>query len=662
MNVSLASRLRLLFLTATACSLSALAAPPTVTLDGPEDGSIWGPTRGLRLKATALDADGPVVRVEFYVDDILLATGIRQYGTATFEGGGAPIRPPAGTYALTARAYDQQGETTTSSPRVLIVEPMPELPTVVTGPAVIRTSNWMEVHATITSSVLWPSDYECYFEYGLTDQYGRATPKLMGGSRVRSSSRPTGEPYDITGFPNNLERSTTYHYRVVLVSWAGTAYGEDATFTTPANMEPVASDGYAHVPSSDPVPVYCDIEDPDREPLTITVTSPPAHGTVVVGSDVPGADFTYTPGSTFDVEDEFTYTVTDQHGGSTSAKGRLVNVWKAGPGKYASTVITDGGGHRAVGVLGMVVNSSRYCTAVLSINGQRYPFIGRFSLDGYLVLDVDRVGAAPFTVSLSLLPGRDGVAMGGHIWGSLGMLEVLGSTKLIFPANAPEAGSYTMALPPDDSDAPLGNGYITGRVSKRGRVVFAGRIGDGQPVSFGTQLRVGGKAEVYMTAGAAPRDRLHGDVQFPGAGVNECKGEFAWHKAPRSSGYFPNGLNAHIYVTGSRLLLSDEEDAILDYSTELAGLDLSFEDLEGEPLLEGLLSGANEQSLTFHGGAPTVTIKVNRKNGLFSGRLRNPAENGKVRKFSGVMLQHQNIAAGVLMFGKAGSGVTMTPR
>jgi hypothetical protein len=65
-----------------------------------------------------------------------------------------------------------------------------------------------------------------WFEYGETTSYGTKiplTPESVGSgtSNVAVNQTPTG-----------LSKSTEYHFRVVAESEAGTAKGEDKTFTT----------------------------------------------------------------------------------------------------------------------------------------------------------------------------------------------------------------------------------------------------------------------------------------------------------------------------------------------------------------------------------------------------------------------------------------------
>jgi hypothetical protein len=100
------------------------------------------------------------------------------------------------------------------------------------GPPVVQTGSAQGASTsgvTLTGSVN-PQGLSTnwYFQYGLTASYGSKTaPKSAG-----SSSSPTGVAAAIT----NLKAGTTYHYRLVGQSSAGTTYGNDVTFTTVAAL------------------------------------------------------------------------------------------------------------------------------------------------------------------------------------------------------------------------------------------------------------------------------------------------------------------------------------------------------------------------------------------------------------------------------------------
>jgi hypothetical protein len=70
-------------------------------------------------------------------------------------------------------------------------------------------------------------DAHYYFEYGTTTAYGQTTPAPPGNDLGYGES-----PLPATALASGLQPGTTYHYRVVASSWAGTSYGADSTLRT----------------------------------------------------------------------------------------------------------------------------------------------------------------------------------------------------------------------------------------------------------------------------------------------------------------------------------------------------------------------------------------------------------------------------------------------
>ncbi|HEU5478812.1 MAG TPA: Ig-like domain-containing protein, partial [Candidatus Tumulicola sp.] len=83
--------------------------PPTVSLTAPADGATFGAPATISLGASASDPDGAIARVEFYSGTTLLGTDTSEPFTYDWSGVGA------GTYSLSARAYDNSGAMATSS-------------------------------------------------------------------------------------------------------------------------------------------------------------------------------------------------------------------------------------------------------------------------------------------------------------------------------------------------------------------------------------------------------------------------------------------------------------------------------------------------------------------------------------------------------------------
>lgn len=106
--------------------------PPLVTLTEPTTGSSYTVGDPITVSATASDTDGTIVWVEFWADTIILGQATTSPYTLTWNGAAA------GSYSITAKAYDDLGASTTSSassitvneiignqpPTVTLTEPM----------------------------------------------------------------------------------------------------------------------------------------------------------------------------------------------------------------------------------------------------------------------------------------------------------------------------------------------------------------------------------------------------------------------------------------------------------------------------------------------------------------------------------------------------------
>ncbi|HET9728831.1 MAG TPA: Ig-like domain-containing protein, partial [Acidimicrobiia bacterium] len=92
-------------------------APPTVTLTAPAAGADYYAPAAVSLAATASDPDGSIARVEFRAGGILVGSAATSPYAITWA------NVPAGTYSITATAYDGKGGQTTTPPLSLVVKP-----------------------------------------------------------------------------------------------------------------------------------------------------------------------------------------------------------------------------------------------------------------------------------------------------------------------------------------------------------------------------------------------------------------------------------------------------------------------------------------------------------------------------------------------------------
>ncbi|NUU73932.1 Ig-like domain-containing protein [Paenibacillus xylanilyticus] len=99
--------------------------------------------------------------------------------------------------------------------------------------------------------------------------------------------------------------------------------GGTATSVVTVNIidqPPVTQDVQISTPANVPINGVVTATDPDGDPLTYTLLSPPANGTATVNLD---GTFTYTPNSGFQGQDAFTVLVSDGKGGTTVSTVRI---------------------------------------------------------------------------------------------------------------------------------------------------------------------------------------------------------------------------------------------------------------------------------------------------------------------------------------------------
>lgn len=91
--------------------------PPTVSLTSPAANTPYLAPATITLSADAADSDGTIAKVEFFQGTTLIATATTAPYTYNW------INVTAGTYSLTAKATDNLGGTTTTSPLMITVNP-----------------------------------------------------------------------------------------------------------------------------------------------------------------------------------------------------------------------------------------------------------------------------------------------------------------------------------------------------------------------------------------------------------------------------------------------------------------------------------------------------------------------------------------------------------
>jgi hypothetical protein len=106
--------------------------PPTVSLSSPSSGATYPMGSTIPITASAADADGSTTRVEFYAGSTLIGTDTSSPYSASWP------NVPAGSYSLTALAWDNAGASTRSAARTVTVSSLTS-----PNPSPALVSHWM---------------------------------------------------------------------------------------------------------------------------------------------------------------------------------------------------------------------------------------------------------------------------------------------------------------------------------------------------------------------------------------------------------------------------------------------------------------------------------------------------------------------------------------
>jgi hypothetical protein len=284
--------------------------PPSVSLTGPSNGQRFdipaGGAATIPLSATASDPDGTVSKVEFFQQGSTTPIAVDNTAPSPFTGNWSNV--PVGSYTLTAKATDNGGASTISSPSVPIIVNAPPSVTMPTPPA--QTA---------------PAGGTCTFSLS-------ATANDSDGSIAQVEFFNNGVP--LTGTTGNPNPDTTAPYAF---TWSNVAPGS-------YNLSARATDNRGATALSPAVTATCG--GPPMATLTgpaantsytrpagptLTATASTSTGTIarvefldngaVIGSDsTPNASGQYTYPS-----DTTTWDTTTVSAGSHSLTARAVN-------------------------------------------------------------------------------------------------------------------------------------------------------------------------------------------------------------------------------------------------------------------------------------------------------------------------------------------------
>jgi len=209
-----------------------------------------------------------------------------------------------------------------------------------------------------------------------------------------------------------------------------------------------------------------------------------------------------------------------------------------------------------------------------------------------------------------------------------------GKTKV-----APQTGGYTMIIPDEDdlSGDPYGTSYAVAIVNGAGVVRLSGTLADGVSAPFVLQAPVSknGRIPIYLPLYKGLGSVL-GWVQFTNSAAEDITGNVHWFKpASAATTFYPQGFTMDPFVHGSRYVQPAKGVRVLNFTN-------------GQAILGGGTLNQNNTNLVTLSANNQVTSNNGLNLGitLSSGLFKGSTGGSKPIKFSGVVLQKQNLAYG----------------
>ena len=156
-----------LSITSFVVSVTVAYVPPTISMTSPANNTVFGAPASISLSAAPSDSGGTVTNVAFYQGSSLLANTSADPYTFIWS------NVPAGTYALTAQATDNNGSTGTSSPVTV---------TVLASPVTSFTGSYTQnFDAMGTSGTTLPPGFLSMVIAGVNNTYTASSPITAAG-------------------------------------------------------------------------------------------------------------------------------------------------------------------------------------------------------------------------------------------------------------------------------------------------------------------------------------------------------------------------------------------------------------------------------------------------------------------------------------------------
>lgn len=316
------------------------------------------------------------------------------------------------------------------------------------------------------------------------------------------------------------------------------------------------------------------------------------------------------------------------------------------------------------GLLSLAVRANGTLSGQLEIEGERRVLRGFFNADGSISLSVNGAFGSisiPWQVTLQLHHADALTTDGFHLNGSISidgtehLLDAQRRPVYRRPDRSAHEGLYTLVMrAPDGTDplvAPAGDGSGSLKIAFNGSATGLFALADNTRTPLSGHVSRSGEWSLYRSLyGGRGRGFLAGKITFRGLATDptQLDGEWHWVKAPGVSPVsYPAGIDSTRGVAGNRWTLPTRGVRALpglDDTHANAWARFIGTGLGTEPSADFATTWEASNRVTYH-GPERLTIVVNPRNGLISGRLFDRPHAVDLR-FQGAILPTQEMVGG----------------
>jgi uncharacterized repeat protein (TIGR02543 family) len=331
-----------------------------------------------------------------------------------------------------------------------------------------------------------------------------------------------------------------------------------------------------------------------------------------------------------------------------------VNVLEPVSGNYNGLFYeTDSVRHPTSGAVSFLLSKLGSYSGHLVLAGRRFPFTGRFDLNGRATNEVKRTGTNALVLELALdLSGGSDRVLGRVIdpqgtWSA----ELSGDRAPTYSgagtSTSPYQGRYTVVFTNRDPAIAIGNSFGTVNINSRGRVTFSGSLADNTAATQSATISKDGQWPLYISLYGGKGSLLSWvDVSTNPAPAASMSGALSWIKPSQANAtLYPDGFDSTQDIAGS-IYVAPGTNKVLD-------LDLGKLSVDGGNLLSPFANDValgSRNILTNLTPAQPLVLRFTLSTGLFKGTLK--VTDGQVSRtltLKGASLQHQNRGAGYFL-------------